>query len=92
MELDDVVEMIVPQPDSQYRLNPCKICGADQAAYLKCKDLFGHLAWKVKCMDCGAESQLTHPIRHTVQVFWNDGHVIDKCIGAAPVAGPADRR
>ena len=67
MMLDDAVEIEVPQPDSQYRLVPCK-CGSDNLAYV----LGVGGEWRVQCFDCwrsGARAE----IRHEAQVKWNKG-------------------
>ena len=72
MQLDDVVEMQKPDPDSQYRLKNCR-CSSGEVVYLYCKDVFGHLGWRVKCMDCMAETISSYPIKHDAQISWNTG-------------------
>ncbi len=70
MTFDDVVEMVKSAPDSQYRLIACK-CGSADAVYLHCKGADGCLVWRVKCMDCMAETRSGYPIRHDAQIAWN---------------------
>ena len=65
MMLDNAVEIKVPQPDSQYRLLPCK-CGSDNVAYVLGADGL----WRVQCFDCG-HSGAGAEIRHEAQVKWN---------------------
>ena len=72
MTFDDVVEMIKPADDSQYRLVRCE-CGSTEVVYLHCKGEFEQLAWRVKCMDCMAETRSCYPIRHDAQIAWNIG-------------------
>lgn len=75
MTFTDVVEMSKPNPESQYRLKNCS-CGSDEVVYLHCKDVFGHLVWRVKCMDCMAETARSFPIKHDAQIAWNTGEDI----------------
>jgi hypothetical protein len=77
MTFDDVVEMAEPAPDSQYRLVNCE-CGSADVVYLHCKDAFGQLVWRVKCMDCMAETRSCYTIRHDAQIAWNIGKDIAK--------------
>lgn len=66
----DNVEIVKPEPDSQYRLCPCK-CGSADVVYIKRKFPVADF-WEVKCMNCGAGLSCTEPMpRHTVQVKWN---------------------
>lgn len=67
---DDVVEIIKPDPDSQYRLRDCT-CGSDQVIYAKYIGAQGEMLWRVVCTDCGATADLQGDIRHQVQMAWN---------------------
>lgn len=71
MKMDDVLEIIKPAPDSQYRLRPCKKCGQENVAYVKYTSHAGEL-WRVQCFDCGETADQGHPApRHDVQLIWN---------------------
>lgn len=59
-----VVETVIPDPDSQYRLRPCRCRG--EPAYQKLSDG----SWRVRCEGCGLTSG-SKPVRHDVQVYWN---------------------
>lgn len=72
MKLDNVVQMIKPEPDSQYRLKDCQ-CGSDQVVYLQLKAYSGQLVWVVRCMNCGKQTRPDTMVRHTAQVRWNEG-------------------
>lgn len=67
---DDVVEIIKPDPDSQYRLIPCA-CGSNEVVYAQYTDAAGAPMWRVVCTDCGATVDLQGNVRHDVQVEWN---------------------
>lgn len=75
MCFDDVLEMEKPDTHSQYRLVPCR-CGSEEVVYLHCRDIFGNLHWKVRCMDCGAEAVAAYAVKHDAQVEWNTGRNI----------------
>lgn len=77
MTFSDVVEMSKPDPDSQYRLKTCA-CGGGEVVYLHCKDIFDNLAWRVKCMDCMAETARSYAIKHDAQLAWNTGQYVTK--------------
>ena len=66
------LETIVPDPDSHYRLVPCKDCGpAAVVAYEKYKHPEG-TRWRTVCKGCGATVAPEYPApRHEVQVLWN---------------------
>lgn len=67
----DVLETIRPDPDSHYRLRPCK-CGTPLAAvYERYTTKDGNWAWRVVCNSCGATVDLQGTVRHDVQVEWN---------------------
>ncbi len=67
MTFDNVVEIIKPDPDSQYRLKGCK-CGSDNVAYMLGVDGL----WRVRCFDCGCSGSGS-AVRHEAQVKWNGG-------------------
>lgn len=67
MRLDNVVQIIKPEADSQYRLRPCK-CGGDNVAYALGVDGL----WRGNCFDCG-HSGTGAKVRHDAQQAWNEG-------------------
>ena len=68
MMLDDAVEIKVPDPDSQWRLLPCR-CKSDNVAYVK-YEAQGQELWRVQCFDCG-HTGAGDIVRHEAQVKWN---------------------
>lgn len=70
MMLDDVIEIKVADPDSQFRLLPCK-CGSDNVAYEHYNGR-GGAAWRVKCYDCGYTVDKGNKVRHDAQINWNE--------------------
>jgi ribosomal protein S27E len=86
MSFDDVLEMEKPDPHGQYRLTPCD-CGSEEVAYMHCKDLFGNLFWRVRCVDCGAETTDMHQAKHDAQIGWNKRENILK-LGAGGTTQP----
>lgn len=72
MMLDDVIEIKVPNPDSQYRLKPCKKCLSDNVAYVHYNGR-GGAAWRVKCFSCGHTVDKGNKVRHYAQLAWNRG-------------------
>lgn len=69
MKLDDAIEIKKPDPDSHFRLRPCK-CGSDNVAYVRYTN--GGDAWRVSCFDCGHTVDKGHHDRHDAQVVWNE--------------------
>ena len=67
---DDVVEIVKPEPDSQYRLRACN-CGSEEVIYAKYTGGDGVPRWRVVCTDCGATVDLQGNVRHEVQKAWN---------------------
>ena len=67
---DDVVQIIKPDTDSQYRLRPCS-CGSSEVVYAQYAGPGGGLLWRVVCTDCGATADLQTDVRHDVQLEWN---------------------
>ena len=72
MMLDDVIEIKVPAPDSQYRLVPCKKCQSDNVAYEHYNGR-GGAKWRVKCFDCGRTVDKGCRVRHDAQLAWTKG-------------------
>lgn len=70
MVMDDVIEIKVPEPDSQYRLLPCK-CGSDNVAYVH-YNAKGGAAWRVQCFDCGHTVDKGYRVGHDAQINWNE--------------------
>lgn len=70
MMLDGVIEIRKPEPDSQYRLKPCKICRGSNVAYVLYAAGGGD-AWKAKCFDCGFTVDRGCRGRHDAQLAWN---------------------
>lgn len=68
--MDDVFEIIVPTPDSHWRLLPCKKCLGDNVAYAHYNGR-GGAAWRCKCFDCGHAVDKGNRVRHDVQLAWN---------------------
>lgn len=65
-KLGDLVEIIKPEPDSQYRLRPCE-CGSRKVVYI----CYGYYAFYTAiCDTCGKETAL-HRNRHKAQIEWN---------------------
>lgn len=71
MMLDDVIEIKKADPDSQFKLLPCK-CGSDNVAYEHYNSR-GGAAWRCKCFDCGFTVDKGNRVRHDAQMVWNEG-------------------
>lgn len=69
MMLDDVIEIKKPDPDSQFKLLPCK-CKSDNVAYEHYNGR-GGAKWRVKCFDCGHTVDKGNTVRHDAQRAWN---------------------
>ena len=70
MSMDDVIEIKKAEPDSQYRLSPCKKCKGDNVAYVHYNGR-GGAAWRVECFDCGHKVDKGNRVQHDAQVAWN---------------------
>lgn len=70
MILDGVIAIKKADPDSQYRLRPCK-CKSDNVAYVH-YDGRGGAAWRVQCFDCGFTVDKVNRVRHDAQNRWNE--------------------
>ena len=68
MSMDDIIQIIKPAPDSQYRLLECPDCKGDNVAYIQTA-ADGEL-WHGKCFDCGCTGDGA-VIRHDAQRNWN---------------------
>lgn len=66
----DVVQIIKPDPDSQYRLTPCD-CGSSEVVYAKYIDRARAEVWRVVCTVCGKTVDVCTTIRHQAQLAWN---------------------
>lgn len=67
---DDVVEIIKPDQDSQYRLRACN-CGSSEVVYARYIGPGGPNLWRVVCTACRAMVDLQGTVQHDVQVEWN---------------------
>lgn len=67
---EDVVEIIKPDPDSQYRLTACD-CGSSEVVYAKYITRGPTETWRVVCTDCRKTVDICATIRHQAQLAWN---------------------
>lgn len=73
MQMDNVLQIISPDPDSQYRLRPCE-CKSTNVAYVEYQHPDGE-RWRVQCFDCGKVLAVDQPAtRHDLQLLWNTGN------------------
>lgn len=70
MAIDNIIEEITPDADSQYRLKPCKMCRGENAKYVHYNAKGGD-AWKTVCPDCGHTVDKGNRVRHDAQAAWN---------------------
>ena len=70
MEMENAINIVTPDPDSQYRLRNCKKCSSENVAYEHYNGR-GGAAWRVKCFDCGHTVDKGNKVRHDAQVNWN---------------------
>lgn len=70
---DDVLQIVKPDQDSQYRLIPCS-CGSHEVVYAQYINTAGAPMWRVVCTDCGKTADPGTDIRHSVQLEWNGGN------------------
>lgn len=63
-----VVDTKIPDPDSQFRLRPCR-CGCENVGYLQIR-IDGQEPWVVHCFGCGVTTK-PFLIRHDAQIYWN---------------------
>lgn len=69
MQLENVIAIRKPDPDSHFRLRACEECGSDDVAYVLREDNEGE-AWSAECFHCG-HTGAKDPTRHGAQVQWN---------------------
>lgn len=70
MEREDNIQVIRPDPDSQYRLRSC-VCGSNDVGYIQRNAL-----WAVVCCTCGAVGD-GKEVMHDAQVAWNLREVVE---------------
>lgn len=70
MVLENVIEVRPADPDSQWRLKPCRRCKGSNLAYERYATS-GADAWRAKCYDCGFTVDGGHPVQHDAQLAWN---------------------
>lgn len=72
MTMNDVIQIIMPAPDSHFLLLPCPVCMGDNVAYVQRKTnmvMEGEM-WHGKCFDCGYTGEGA-AARHDAQLTWN---------------------
>ena len=72
MSMDDVIQIITPEPDSQFLLLPCPVCHGNNVAFVQRKTnmvMQGEM-WHGKCFDCGYTGDGA-VVRHDSQRNWN---------------------
>ena len=74
MELEGVIEIKKPDPDSHYRLRPCRICKGGNVAYVQYQAVDNEV-WRVQCFDCGHTVDKGYTVRHDAQLAWNEGRI-----------------
>ena len=70
MILGDAIEIKCPDPDSHFRLRPCKVCQGENVAYVRYR-AGADILWRVQCPDCGHMVGKGCEARHDAQVAWN---------------------
>lgn len=70
MEMENAINTVTPDPDSQWRLRPCK-CKSENVAYVHYNGR-GGAKWRVKCFACGRTVDKGCKVRHDAQVHWNE--------------------
>lgn len=75
-----VVGMVIPAPDSHFRLMPCK-CGSENVAYLRIR-LENEELWAVRCLGC-CETGKPSTVRHEAQLYWNKNKAAKQIIRRA---------
>ena len=68
-----VTDVIVPDPDSHYRLVECRHCGSDKVEYQQYEENTA-LRWRVQCPSCGHTVDKGCVARHDAQLAWNRRH------------------
>lgn len=75
MEMENAINIVTPDPDSQYRLKPCKACGSDNVAYVKYLKN-GQILWAAACFDCGYTVDSGSTVKHDAQRHWNEEVIV----------------
>ena len=70
MMLDDVIDIKKPDPDSHFKLLPCKKCQSDDVAYVHYNGR-GGAKWRVECFNCGHTVDKGNTVRHDAQLACN---------------------
>ena len=63
-----VIDTKIPDPDSQFRLRPCR-CRSENVGYLQIRT-GDRKPWAVRCFTCGKTSDM-FLVRHDAQIYWN---------------------
>lgn len=69
MNEDDVIEVLPADPDSQFRLVPCPVCGSTNVCYVQ-HEGNGDEYWQAECGDCH-HIGMPAAKRHAAQEMWN---------------------
>lgn len=69
--MTDVTEVIHPDPDSHFRLLPCKACQSEDVAYVQYQ-AGALMPWRVQCLSCGHVVDKGTVVRHDAQNAWNE--------------------
>ena len=71
MYIDDAIDIRRPEPDSHFRLVPCRNCKSDNVAYVKYQNN-DRVRFRVSCFDCGYTVKPEGAVcAHDAQVAWN---------------------
>lgn len=70
MVFGNVISIRKAEPDSQFRLINCPVCGSDNVAYVEYKS-GNQEPWRVDCFECGHSVDGKSVTRHGAQVLWN---------------------
>lgn len=67
----DILDIKKPDPDSHFRLLPCKACRSENIAYVRYQ-AGAIMPWRVQCFDCGHVVDKGAIARHDAQIAWNE--------------------
>lgn len=71
MYIDDAIRITKPEPDSHFRLLPCRQCKGDNVAYVQYLDK-DRVLYRVSCFDCGFTVKPEDAAcAHDAQLAWN---------------------
>lgn len=62
-------QIVKPDPDGQYRLQPCPECGCTEPEYVRRIPHY-RVEWCIRCPACGKMSRYW-TIKHHAQIEWN---------------------